>query len=69
MRMKSTDRWHCTNPACQCEVLVERSASQEGINPVCSCGAPMKKRYAATVLTYLDFLRLEETQDVAAREK
>jgi hypothetical protein len=69
MRMKSKDRWHCTNPDCGCEVLVESGGNEEGTNPVCSCGASMKKRYVAPVLTYLDFLRLEETSNVAAREE
>jgi hypothetical protein len=69
MRMKSEDRWHCTNPACGCEVLVERSGSEDGKNPRCSCGAAMKKRYVSPVLTYLDFLRIEETPKVAAREE
>jgi hypothetical protein len=68
MRMKSKDRWHCTNPACQCEVLVENSASNDGGNPRCSCGAAMKKIYVSPVLTYLDFLRLEETPESAARQ-
>ena len=66
--MKSEDRWHCTNPACGCEVLVERGASQDGKNPRCACGATMKKRYVSPVFTYLDFLRLEEDLKVAARE-
>jgi len=69
MRMKTQDRWHCTNPACGCEVLVESSASEEGKNPHCSCGAAMKKKYASPVLTYLDFLRLEEASKVTAREE
>jgi hypothetical protein len=69
MHMKSQDRWHCTNPTCGCEVLVESSGSEEGKNPLCSCGALMKKRYVSPVLTYLDFLRLEETPNVAAREE
>ena len=69
MRMKSEDRWHCTNPACGCEVPVERSGSEDGKNPRCSCGAAMKKRYVSPVLNYLDFLRIEETPKVAAREE
>jgi hypothetical protein len=69
MLMKSEDRWHCTNPDCECEVLVERSGSHDGKNPRCSCGAAMKKRYVSPVLTYLDFLRIEETRKVAAREE
>jgi hypothetical protein len=67
MRMKTEDRWHCTNPACRCEVLVASGATQDGTNPRCSCGAAMKKEYASPVLTYLDFLRLEEVPKVVAR--
>jgi len=69
MRMKAEDRWHCTNPACGCELLVQSSALEEGKNPRCSCGAPMKKKYTSPVLTYLDFLRLEEAPKVTAREE
>ena len=69
MRMNIRDRWHCTNPACRCEVLVETTASLEGKNPVCTCGTVMKKKYASPVFTYLDFLKLEEPSQVAAREE
>jgi hypothetical protein len=69
MRMKTEDRWRCTNPACGCEVLVESSGTVDGENPRCSCGAVMKKRYASPLLTYLDFLRPEETPKVASREE
>jgi hypothetical protein len=69
MRMKPEERWHCTNPACECEVLVESGGSVEGKNPRCSCGAAMKKKYAPPVLTYLDFLHLEEPLKVTAREE
>jgi hypothetical protein len=69
MRMHTQDRWHCTNPACRCEVLVESNGSLEGKNPVCACGAAMKKKYASPVFTYLDFLKLEEPSEVAAREE
>jgi hypothetical protein len=69
MRMKSEDRWHCTNPACGCEVLVENGGSEEGKNPKCSCGAAMKKRYVSPVLSYLDFLKLEEIPKVSGRKE
>jgi hypothetical protein len=69
MRMKTEDRWHCTNPACRCEVQVEQSAAVDGENPRCSCGSPMKKRYASPALTYLDFLRMDETPKVTARKE
>jgi hypothetical protein len=49
-RTKPEDRWHCTNPACGCEALVESGGSVEGKNPRCSCGAAMKKKYAPPML-------------------
>jgi hypothetical protein len=69
MRMEAEDRWHCSNPACGCELLVENSAREESKNPRCSCGAAMKKKYTSPVLTYLDLLRLEEAPKVAAHEE
>ena len=69
MRMKSEERWHCTNPACGCEIFVECGGSEDSKNPRCSCGAGMKKRYVSPVLSYLDFLRLEETRPVASRKE
>ena len=69
MYMKTEDRWHCTNPASGCELLVESSTREEGKNPRCSCGAAMKKKYTSPMLTYLNFLRLEETPKVVAREE
>ncbi len=69
MRMKAEDHWHCANPACGCELLVESSAREEGKNPRCSCGAAMKKKYTSPVFTYLDFLSLEEASKVTAHEE
>ena len=69
MHMKSEDRWRCTNPACECEVLVASGGSEDGKNPRCSCGAAMKKRYVSPVVTYLDFLKLEEIPTVGARKE
>jgi hypothetical protein len=60
MIMNVGEQWHCTNPACHCEVLVQTRSALEGSNPRCVCGAPMKKKYAAPALTYLEFLRVEE---------
>ncbi len=60
MNMKSGEHWHCTNPACHCEVLVESSGRIDGGNPRCSCGGLMKKNYAPPRLTHLEFLRVEE---------
>ena len=69
MRMKTEDRWHCTNPACGCEVLVERGGMVEGKNPRCSCGAALKKKYTPPLLAHLDFLGVEETPEVTARKE
>ena len=60
MVMKSGERWHCTNPACRCSILVESSGETEGKNPLCARGSVMKKEYAPPVFQYLDFLRFAE---------
>ncbi len=69
MLMKTKERWHCTNPDCACEVIVETSGEAEGNNPRCACGAAMKKKYAAPALSYLEFLRLEETPKTGSRRE
>ena len=60
MVMKTGERWHCTNAACGCSILVETSSNAEGQNPLCVCGNVMKKQYAPPVFQYLDFLRFPE---------
>lgn len=60
MTMKRGEHWLCTNPACQCEILVESNGQIEGSNPRCACGGVMKKKYVPPRLTYLEFLRFEE---------
>ena len=47
MLMKAKERWHCVNPACGCQVIVEVSGEIDGQNPRCACGGIMKKKYAA----------------------
>ena len=54
MVMKTGERWHCTNAACGCSILVETSGEAEGKNPLCTCGSVMKKRYSPPVFQYLD---------------
>jgi hypothetical protein len=66
MIMKTGEHWHCTNPACHCEVLVQSGSIIEGSNPRCVCGAPMKKKYVPPNFTYLEFLRVADP--VAVRE-
>jgi hypothetical protein len=60
MMMKTGERWHCTNPACRCEVLVQVHSEVDGNNPRCVCGTPMKKKYVAPNFTYLEFLRVDD---------
>jgi hypothetical protein len=59
MIMKAGEQWHCMNPECHCEVLVQSNSGIDGNNPRCVCGAPMKKKYSPPSLTYLEFLRVE----------
>jgi hypothetical protein len=59
MIMKAGEQWHCMNPKCHCEVLVQSNSGIDGTNPRCVCGAPMKKKYSPPSLTYLEFLRVE----------
>ena len=60
MLMKARERWHCTNLACGCQVVVEISGEIEGQNPRCACGGIMRKKYTSPVFTYLDFLRSDQ---------
>jgi hypothetical protein len=60
MNMKSGERWHCTNPACGCSILVEINGQVEGVNPRCACGSVFKKDYSPPVFRYLDFLHIDE---------
>jgi hypothetical protein len=60
MTMKSGERWHCTNLACRCSVLVEITAGVEGSNPRCTCGSVMKRDYSPPVFRGLYLLRFPE---------
>ena len=60
MIMKTGEHWHCINPTCHCEVLLESASEFDGSNPRCACGPPMKKKYSRPNLTYLEFLRVED---------
>ncbi len=66
MLMKAKERWHCLNSQCGCQVVVELSGHVEGQNPRCACGAPLKKKYASPVFSYLDFLRDDEVWAAAS---
>ena len=59
MIMKKGELWHCTNLSCHSEILVRSGSELEGSNPLCVCGAPMKKKYVPPALTYLEFLRVD----------
>ncbi|MGA2427838.1 MAG: hypothetical protein ABSH13_04985 [Candidatus Acidiferrum sp.] len=64
MLMKARERWHCMNPACGCQVIVEIGGEIEGRNPRCACGEIMKKKYTSPAAAYLHFLRIEEPAGV-----
>jgi hypothetical protein len=67
MVMKIGERWHCTDAACRCVILVETTGEIEGQNPRCACGSIMKKEYASPVFQYLDFLRFPEQSLAGAK--
>ncbi len=69
MIMKKGEQWHCSNPACHCEVLVQFSGEIEGSNPRCVCGSFMKKKYAPPNLTYLEFLRIGDPVATAGESR
>jgi hypothetical protein len=46
MKMTRGDLWRCINAECGCEVHVVISSRTEGLtNPICVCGAVLKKPY------------------------
>jgi hypothetical protein len=62
MVIRSGETWHGTNISCRAAVLLQTESQSEAVNPRCSCGAPMKKKYRSPVFRYLDFLRTEELE-------
>ena len=60
MHRKLTERWRCTNAACQSESVVEVTEKPESPRIICGCGSAMKKKYSSPVFSYLEFLRLDE---------
>jgi hypothetical protein len=45
--IRKGEQWHCSNQACNGEILVITSSESEaGVNPRCSCGSTMKKPYS-----------------------
>ena len=67
MVMHPAERWHCTNLACRCTILVETGTPQDGGNPRCSCGSTMKREFKSPVLSDLDFLHLDPPLVVAKK--
>jgi hypothetical protein len=65
--MKSGERWHCVNPACCCELLVESDSRVAGVSPQCACGSALKRNYVPPVFKYLDFLRREDASHPGER--
>jgi hypothetical protein len=60
MILRPVDSWHCTDSACKAEISVQVASQNEGVNPRCICGSPMKKKYSSPVFRYLDFLQVED---------
>jgi hypothetical protein len=66
MVMRAKERWHCVNPTCGCQVIVEIGGVIDGQNPRCACGGIMKKNYAAPSFSYLDFAHIDEPPSAKA---
>jgi hypothetical protein len=60
MMMKTGEHWHCSNPSCHCEILLQSGSALDECNTLRVCSAPMKKKYAPPSLTYLEFLRIDD---------
>lgn len=56
----SGERWHCVDPGCRRQAVIDVRVGTAGTNLRCLCGGVMKREYAPPVFRYLDFLRLEE---------
>jgi len=69
MLMKPGERWHCINPQCRCEVLVESESQVAGRGPRCVCGEAMKRNYVPPVFKYLDFLRPDDVPELQERSE
>jgi hypothetical protein len=52
--MRPRERYVCQNPDCRCEVVVVKTSMEATRDPICCCGAKMKKAYAKPVLRVLD---------------
>jgi len=60
MEKAQGERWHCMNPTCKREEILNHSEGGLRGNPRCICGEEMKKTYSPPVFRYLEFLRLAE---------
>lgn len=45
MKMRTGERYHCTNRFCGCEIEVTKASLTGELNPRCCCGEEMKKPY------------------------
>jgi hypothetical protein len=54
------ESWHSTNGVCRAEVSVQAPRQSDGVNPRCSCGSAMKKKYTWPVFGYLDFPQVQD---------
>jgi hypothetical protein len=46
-------RYICQNPLCRSEIEVTRASAEASGNPICCCGAEMKKPYTSPVFREL----------------
>jgi hypothetical protein len=52
--MREGQHYRCQNPECRAEIEVTKDSIEGISNPICCCGAPMKRPYSKPVLRVLD---------------
>jgi hypothetical protein len=68
MTVRVGERYRCQNSACGCEIEVIKTSREAGVNPICCCGAELKKAYTRPVLKMLDG-QPKVFADISEREK
>jgi hypothetical protein len=52
--MRNGQHYRCQNPECRAEIEVRKDSIEGLSNPVCCCGAAMKRTYTKPVFRELD---------------
>ncbi|GAC1625406.1 MAG: hypothetical protein PVS2B2_17500 [Candidatus Acidiferrum sp.] len=61
MLMRKGECWLCPNPYCGGNLTLRAAYDSREDPPRCACGNQLRKVSASTRLSYLDFLKTEES--------